>query len=341
MSETNITQAVASGNAPQPAAEAAKPSDYKALEQQTVENLSTSAEPSDDEISELDSPEAIDKAEQDGDITKKAAQSLKKKLKLKVDGQEIEEEIDLGDEDFLKREFQKAKAFDKRSKEYATQKSQIDQLLQMLQSDPETVLERMGLNVDEFAEKRLTKKLENMKKTPEQLEREKMQSELEELRNEKKRIQEEKDKAEMERLRNEQSTQITNEIIDALDGAKSVLPKKNPLVLQRIAQTMVLAMKNGYPNVTAKDVIPLVEKQWKQEMNSFFAESPEDLIEMLVGKEKLNAWRKSQYAKHRNKLPTPQKVAPVDTGKAGKPVEDKPTDIKEGRTNFRKLFGPV
>lgn len=335
MSETNITQQVASGVAPQPAAESAKPSDYNKLEKQASENLSS------DSNDESIDAEAIDAAEQEGDLTPKEAISLKKKLKLKVDGQEIEEEVDLADEEYLKRELQKSKAFDKRAKEFAGYKSQVDQLLQLLQNDPEALLEKMGLNVDEFAEKRLTKKLEQLKKTPEQIEREKMQAELEELRNDKKRIQEEKEKADMERLRNEQSTQITNEIVEALDGAKSILPKKNPLVLQRIAQTMVLAMKNGYPNVTAKDVIPLVEKQWKQEMNSFFAESPEDLIEMLVGKEKLTAWRKSQYAKAKNKPPTPVNNKPLDTGATNKGPIETPVDLKQGRTNFKNLFKPV
>lgn len=341
MSE-NIIQQVASGNAPQPAAEAAQPSDYAQIEKDAVAGLSGELNPekaSEENIDDLDK-ELIDAAEKAGDLSKKEAQSLKKKLMLKVDGQEIEEEVDLADEEYLKRELQKSKAFDKRSKEYSAYKSQVDQLLQMLQNDPETLLEKMGLNVDEFAEKRLTKKLEQMKKSPEQIKNEEMQAELEKLRKEKSEIEEARTKAEMERLRNEQSTQITNEIVEALSDVKSILPKQNPIVLQRIAQTMLYAMQNGYPNVKAKDVIPMVEKQWRKELNDVFAGASEDTIESLVGKEALTKYRKSIIAKNKNQLPTPQKVNTVDTGKSHKPQE-KQVDMYEAREKFKKMFRPV
>ena len=76
-------------------------------------------------------------------------------------------------------------------------------------------------------------------------------------------------------------------------------------------------------------------------MNRFFADSPEDMLEMLVGKEKLNAWRKKQYAKSRSTPPTPQKQNPVDTGKTSKSQETPSTSVKEGRDAFKKLFRPV
>jgi len=136
MSEVNITQQVASGNAPQPAAESAQNSDYKALEEQTVANFEGESS------EEIDSPEAIAALEKEGEISKEQATFLKKKLKLKVDGQEIEEEVDLGDDEYLKRELQKSKAFDKRVKEHAAYKSQVDQLLQMLQNDPESLVKK-------------------------------------------------------------------------------------------------------------------------------------------------------------------------------------------------------
>lgn len=263
--------------------------------------------------------------------------SLKKKLKIKVDGEEIEEEYDPNDEEYLRKNLQKSKAFDKRAKEFATLQSQVDQLVEMLKTQPDVVLERLGLNVDEFAEKRINRKIEDLKKPPEQIEREKMQLELEELKAEKKRIQEEKEKAEMERLRNEHASQINEEILSALNDAKSILPKKNPLVLQRIAQTMVMAMKNGYPNVTAKEVIPIVEKQWKKEMNEFFAESPEDLIEMLVGKEPLTKYRKSLYSRNKSSKQALSKPAsPVDSGESS-PSQAENQDNKKPFKSFFKL----
>ena len=94
-----------------------------------------------------------------------------------------------------------------------------------------------------------------------QLEREKMQRELEELRQEKKRAEEERQNLEIEKMRNQYAAEIENSITEALET--STLPKQNPRVIRRIAQTLyqVMEMKdsNGnslYPDVTVKDVIP-------------------------------------------------------------------------------------
>ena len=308
----NVTQAVASGNSPQPAADVSQTSDYQTLQQQTEAAMGLEDTGSDieSEIGEVqdDAAAAVDAAAQKGDISKAQAQELKKKLKLKVDGQEYEEEIDFNDEENLKKHFQKSKAFDKRVQEFQSYKAQVDQLLKMLEDDPEAVLEKMGKNVDDLAEKRLTRKVEEMKKSPEQIEREKMENELKELRDAKKKADDDRKNAELERMRNEQAQQIETDISAALDSTKSMLPKKNPLVLQRITSTMLMAMKNGYPNVTAKDVIPLVEKQWKQELNDFFNVLPEDTLEMLVGKNNFDRVRKTRVAQQKAKTQTAKQL---------------------------------
>jgi len=60
------------------------------------------------------------------ELTPKQVQELKKKLKIKVDGEEFEEELDFNDEEGLKRHIQKAKAFDKRAKEFSKYKADVD-----------------------------------------------------------------------------------------------------------------------------------------------------------------------------------------------------------------------
>lgn len=294
----------------QPAHEAAEVTDFDAIADEVTESDELVAD--DDGSSEEASSEeqAIDAAQKAGEITKKEAAALKKKLVIKVDGVESEEEIDFSNEEELKKMLQRSKAYDKRGKEYATLKSQTDMLLKMLQEDPEALLEKMGKNLDEMAEKRLSKKVEELKKSPEQLEREKMEKELEELRQEKKKIQEEKDKAEAEKLRNMAAQEIEADIAEGLSSVKSILPKNNPVVLQRIASAMLLAMQNGYPQVKAKDVIPMVEKQWKQELNEFFSVSSEDALEALVGKANIDRYRKTKvHSKTKAQTTTAKQVA--------------------------------
>lgn len=322
----SMIEAVASGDAPQASDNNKENTDLEAIAEEVTDELS-SDESSDEE-------KAIEAAEKSGEISKKEAKDLKKKLKLKVDGQEIEEEIDFNDDEGLKKHLQKSRAFDKRLKEFSSFKSQVDTLLEQLKNDPESVLEKLGYNVDDMAAKRLERKVEEMKKSPEQLEKEKMAQELEDLRKEKKRIEEEKQQAELEKMRNEQAQQIETDISEALESAKSILPKNNPLVMQRVAQTMLMAMQNGYENVTAKDVIPLVEKQWREELNGLFNVLPEETLEMLVGKTNLDRYRKTRINANKPKPKTETaKQIVKDTGIKQQKENSKPEPKK-----FNKVF---
>ncbi len=334
----NTIADVANGGSPQPVKiQEAVPTTKEEISKATDEMFSSEEEALEASEGESVEEQAISAAEKNGDISKKEAQALRKKLTLKVDGEEFEEEVDFNDEESLKRHLQKSKAFDKRLKEFSSYKNNVDKMIKLLQEDPEAFLEQAGLNVDEFAEKRLKKAVENMKKTPEQLANEKMQKELEDL---KKRLKEEEDakhQQEMERLRNEQATAVQSEIEAALESGKTKLPKKNPFVIQKIAQNMVLAMKNGYPNVTAMDVLPIVEKQWKEELRSYFDTSTEDIIEDLVGRTNLDRYRKQRISAARKAASQTQTAKQVvqDTG-----ITRKEEAKKEPKT-FKKMFSYI
>jgi hypothetical protein len=279
--------------------------------------------------------EAIDAAQKAGEISKAQAQSMKKKLKLKVNGVEEDVEFDMNDEAALIRELQKSRAFDKTAKESAQFKSQVDQAFALLQQDPEAFMEKMGINVDDLAEKRINKRVEEMKKSPEQLEQEKLQKELEQLRQEKKAAEEARKKADDDRLRNTAAAQIENDITEALDAGKSFLPKKSPWVLRNISQYMIMAIQNGYPQVTAKDVLPLVEKKYQEEMAELFSVSSEDMMEKLIGKENLNRYRKSVISKKKAGPAAPNKPRIEDTGTTRK--EEKQEEKPKYR--MKDIFG--
>jgi hypothetical protein len=280
----------------QPAAVAAETAPVESSGE-VVESLDTGSVPVESQA------DVIDQAEASGEITKKEAQSLKKQLKIKIDGQEQTVEYDPNDEESLKREFQKSRAFDKRAKEYATLKNTVEGFIQKLTSGDEAAeqaLAELGMNPEEFAVKLMERKIKELEKSPEQIEREKMQKELEDLRSEKKRAEEEKQQMQMEKLRNQYAAEIENEIESGLNDAKSKLPKGNPRVVKRIAQTMLHAMENGYNDVTVRDVIPIVEKEWQEELRSYFDTSAEDLLEELVGKHNLDRVRKKRLGSRPN-----------------------------------------
>lgn len=278
------------------------------------------------------SEEVIESSEE---IVEEKIEELKKKLKLKVDGEEIEEEIDWNDEDRLKRALQKEKAFDKRSQEFSKFQKQVDQFFGNLKENPFSVLEEMGMDVKEIVTEYARNAVEESKKSPEQLEQEKMQRELQELRDEKERMAKEKEESDLERMRNQHATQIQNDIRDALDDTQSILPKNNPAVIADISKALYLAMNNGYPNATVKDVIPLVEKQYEKNFKALFDVFPEDMIEKVVGKNNLDRVRKKRVKKRKANTQTARQVA-KPTNNSSSPVE---SESKSQKT-YKDMFDP-
>lgn len=277
--------------------------------------------------------DAIDAAEEAGDISKKDAQVLKKKLKIKVDGVDSEEEIDFSDDENLKKMLQKSKAFDSRAQELSILKAQMNEMAKAINDDPEGFLEKIGKNVDDMAEKRLIRKLEEMKKSPEQLATDKMVKELEDLRAANKKAQEEKDEAQNESFKQKHATQIESDIKAALAKADSVLPKNSELIMHRIGNAMHMAMMNGRPDITAAEVIPYVEAKFKDEMSSLFKTLPENEIEAIIGKDSLDRWRKARIAKNKPIVPVSTNRM-SDTGKSAK-SQEKPV---EPSIKFKDFF---
>lgn len=287
------------------------------------------------EGTEAEAAASIDAAQKKGDITKQQANELKKRLKIKVDGVEEEVELDLSNDEALKRELQKSRAFDKRVKEFQSKAAQFEQIMELLQNDPESVLEKIGVDVNQLAEKRLEKQIEMMKKSPEELEREQMRKELEELKKEKQKAEEAKKQAELEALRNQQAQQIENDISEAMEAKNSILPRKNPKIYAKVAEAMLFAMKSGFDKVTAKDVIPLVEKEYKAELQELFNAIPEDTIEALVGQGNLDRLRKKRLAAQKAAKTLTAKQVVQDTGKTA-PKED--SKKKAAPKAFNKFF---
>ncbi len=99
----------------------------------------------------LGSPKAAPKAEPAAPKAPTAAE--KRRYALKVDGQEIEEELS---DDEIRVRLQKAHAVDKRFAEVANQRKQIEAALAQLKTDPAKALKEIaGLDLDEWAEKRI------------------------------------------------------------------------------------------------------------------------------------------------------------------------------------------
>lgn len=215
-----------------------------------------------------------------------------KKLMLKIDGEDVEEEIDLDDEENLKKHLQMSKVSQKRMQQSAELRKQIEQFVKMAQKSPELALKDLGIDAEEFAYNLLQRKVEESKKSPEVLEKEKLQKELEELRAEQKAREEAQKNADMERIQAETERKLEDGITSALKD--SGLPK-SAMTVKKMAEWMYVALQNNI-DLEPKDVIPLIRKEMKEDLKEFFSISGDDMVEEILGKDRINNMRKKQVA---------------------------------------------
>lgn len=264
------------------------------------------------------------------------------KLKLKVDGKEIEEELPFElDADpevvkYLTDQLQLAKMAQKRAQEASASRKQLEEigtLLEAAKTDKKVfrrLAKDLGISEKELAAEILEEEIENSKKTPEQLELEKAQEELKKLRDDQKKLQEEREKEHFERLQQEAYVKYDKQISEALE--KSVLPK-SPYTIKKIAGYLRLGLDQGL-NLEPADVLPLVEQEFRTELKEMFAVLPQDTIEELVGKDFFKAMKKKNLEKGKTVPEGINKI--VETG-VGKKKEEpkKPMKMSEFFRNLK------
>lgn len=256
--------------------------------------IESSGEISSSQSGEINSAEGIEQALEDGDISPKEAQKLIKKFDLKVRGQTISKEYDLSDDNFLKNQFQLAEMSKTSMQESAELRKAYTKEMERFKSNPWDVLKELGFDPDELAQSRIEQRIEEMKKSPEQLEQEQLRAELKAAREEAKKAKEEKDTIEMQKLQEQAAIQINEEIAGAIANHKTLPNSK--YVQKRVADSMLWAMNNGYEDVTADDVLPLVEQEMRAEMGQLYDEMPEELLEQFIGKKNIDRMRKKRVS---------------------------------------------
>lgn len=274
----------------------------------------------------------IQDAVENGDITPQEAKQLLKEFTLKVRGKEIKRTVDLSDEQFMRDQLQLAEVSKISMQESAELKRQYIKEMERLKSDPFSVLAEMGLDPEELSAGFIQKKIEEMKKSPEQLAAEQMQREMEALKEKLKAKEDAEKQLEMEKL-NQQAVSSLNEEIDRAISGHKKLPN-SPLVRKKIADSMLWAMNNGFGDVTADDVVPLVEKELRQELGGLFEGLEDEAFEEWIGKERLAKARKKKVTP--KIVPSLSSVKPTASGvRAKDDVQAQPTKVR-AKDFFRK-----
>lgn len=283
-----------------PAQAASAPAETPSEVSESQESLDTDAS----ESTEGDAPPAAQAAVADAKDTlsdpkaskaeKKQAQKLLKKYDIVVDGKSESIELDLNDDEAVKKHLQRGKSADNRFKEASDIRKAALDFIDQLRKNPKKVLADPNINVDlkKFAQEIINEEVEQMAKSPEQRDKEKLQKELEDLKEKFKTDEENRKNAEFERLQAEQEQKLTDDISSALDTGG--LPK-TPYTVKKMAEMMMIALQNDI-DLTAKDVVPIIRKQMQAEIKEMLSASSDDVLEEFL-KDQLPRIRKRNVAK--------------------------------------------
>lgn len=292
----------------------------------------------DSTIDEEISQEQTAQAQPTQPVQPQTPSSSPKKFKLKIDGQELEEEFDPSNEAELVKRLQLAKVSQKRMAEAAEYKKNLEEaetlvanFLEQLKADPLAVLknEEFGIDLKSVYERLMKEEQERASKTPEQLELEKYRAEVERLQKEKEEIENEKKRQEQERQNAEAAEQLERSVTEAIE--KGELPKSK-YITAKMMDLAHIAYSNGI-NIPIAELIPVAKKMYMDDMKDMLGKLPDDVVEEILTQDRIKTIRGKRIAELRkNSIPT---VKVEDTGKK----ENKNTEAQREKTSdfFKKL----
>lgn len=254
----------------------------------------------------------IQQAVEDG-ASKKEIQQMIKEFELKVNGKTVKAKIDLSDEEAVKRELQKAYAMTEVSEENANIKKALSARIEAWKKNPDLALKDLGIDPDKYLEEKATRELEEMKLTPEQKRIRDLEAKLAEREELERQIQAERE-AQLQAQKDAEAMDFLRaEINEAL--SKSSFLKPSPALERRVADTMA-TYSEKYPNITAEQVLPVVEKELQDEFNDLLDMMPDDYIEKFFKKPTLDKIGK----KFEKKAPPAPKKAPITASQVAQPT---------------------
>jgi hypothetical protein len=215
---------------------------------------------------------ALDVAEDSSPLSQEPS-ALPPKIKVKVDGQDLE----VSQEDLV-RDYQMRQASQKRFQEAAQLKQEAQQQMEALKFARENPIEffrATGVNAKEFAEKVLLQELEESMLSPEE-------KELRELRNYKSKLEQQEQQRltlqqEQQRLALEEQTaqEIENEILEVLTASNL---KPTPRNIAKCAEYLLASLDEKGNRMHAKDAFQRVQTNTRKEVAEHIASlTPEEI----------------------------------------------------------------
>jgi hypothetical protein len=284
--------------------------------------------------------EEIEEAIEDG-ATDEEIQDMIREYTIKVNGKEKQVKIDFNDKEDIIRRLQLAEVSQKSMQDKRELEKSYEEEVKNLLDDPFAVLEELGLDPLKLAEERIRNEVEERKKSPELRDRERIERELIDARAQLKRQEEASESAKRAQLEAEASQSLNDEIDRALD-AHPKLPRSQKTVT-RIADHMLWAMENAEElgidadKLRVEDVIPSVEQEMREEIQSLMKELPEEMMEEYIGKQNLERLRKKRLSTQKPKPNSASDVKPTTASVSKKDEASKAKEKQKAKDYFRNL----
>lgn len=268
-----------------------------------------------------DQPEAKD-AKVDKEASKQQAkdqkelQKLVKSFEVKVNGKSKKVDLDLNNEEDIKKYVEKAMGAEEKFQEASVYRKQAEQLVDMLQKNPLVILKNpaLGIDVKQLAEMILNEQLEEASLSPEQKRIKELEAAIKEREEKETNERKKRDDDTREKLTKEAYEKTEAEMINALDNSAI---GASPYTVRRVADMMSALIEDGWEDVKIEQIMPYAEHLITQELTGHIGKNrAPDRLEKLIGKDVLKEYRKS-------KITAVKKTPNASTQDTGKKTEEK------------------
>lgn len=247
--------------------------------------------------SQNDSQEGSESQEQAPQAAIAADRKRLKQLQLKIDGEELTEdlpfEVDEEHAEYLRKNLQLSKKAQKSMQEASTIKSQVQDFVKMLTSDTKAALAQLGIDPKEFAASVIEEELKLQAMSPEQRERLELQQKLKALEEEREREKEDFNQRELARLQQQEYERVETKMVAAIEN--SGIPRST-YAIKKMASYMMDGAKEGVV-LEPEDVVELVKQEIQQDLRDMINALGEDKVESFIGKDILDKVRKKNISK--------------------------------------------
>jgi hypothetical protein len=264
--------------------------------------------------------------------TKAEIKAMKERFKYTIDGEDVEEEVDLSDKEGLRKRLQKGYASDKRMGEAKAAKAKAFEIIKAFEEDPANVFKRLGPKGREAAEKFLLEQIQDEMMSPEEKETRSEKAELAELRAEKAKAKEDAEKSEMSAKEKKYADEFQSTIISALEKCK--LPK-TPRLVADVARLWSKKLDTGV-ELDADDLAKMILDERSGDQKALVKDMDGEQLIAYFGEEIANKIRMSDLKKLREKQGQvfQPKAAQVNDGQSSGPK--KPMSMDEWKESINQ-----